>query len=337
MRARRTVGPIAIAGLTLLGALALLVPIAQAAFPGRDGQIAYGTAQTAYEIGALGPGSIEAVTPRNPQHPTVLVEGDGLKPPGAIEAQVEAPSYSADGQQIAFAASWTPAGGYQSEGRIFTMSASGADVHQLTTESGVTDSDPGFSPSGEQIVFDRTEPASKATQIYRIDADGSGLLQLTKDPNGEDDSPRYSPNGKEIVFDSSKGIEEISPSGGARHQLVADQGKVKAYEADFSPNGKLIAFVKAIPKKGALFIAKANGRDARLVSPRQKGGDGCGDFYCPRGPVFSPDGKRIVYEQENTYNMFLAVVSVTGKPRESHELNLPGGDSPSRPSWQSLP
>ncbi len=337
MRARRTVGQMAIAGLTLLGALVLLAPFAQAAFPGRDGQIAYGTVESVYEIGVLGFGPIKAVTPNDPQHPTVLVEGKGLQPPGATEAQVEAPSYSADGQQIAFAARWTPAGGFQSEGRIFTMSASGADVHQLTTEPGVTDSDPGFSPSGEQIVFDRTEAVSGATQIYRVDADGTGLLQLTKDPNGDDESPRYSPDGKEIVFDSNKGIEEISPSGGARHLLVADQGRVKAYEADFSPNGKLIVFVKETPRKGALFIAKANGKDARLVSPRQKGGDGCGKFYCPGGPVFSPDGKRILYEQENTYNSFLAEVSVAGKRRESHELNLPGGDKPFGPSWQPLP
>ena len=166
------------------------------------------------------------------------------------------------------------------------MSASGADVHQLTKEPGVTDSDPGFSPSGEQIVFDRTEPVSRATQIYSVDADGTGLLQLTKDPNGDDNSPRYSPDGKEIVFDSSKGIEEISPSGqGSRHLLVADQGKVKASEADFSPNGKLIAFVKATPQRRARCSSqKANGKDARLVSPRQKGGDGCGKFYCPAGP-----------------------------------------------------
>jgi TolB protein len=336
MRARRAVVSIAIATLTLVGALAPPAPLAQASFPGRDGQIAYGTVEIEGEEGVLGLGPIKAVAPRDPHHPTVLVDGAGLQPPGAVEGQAEAPSYSADGQQIAFAARWTSAGMFQSEGRIFTMSASGASVHQLTAEPGVTDSDPGFSPSGQQIVFDRTEPASKTTQIYSIDADGSGLLQLTKDPNGDDYSPRFSPDGREIVFDSSKGIEEISPSGGARHLLVADQGKVKASEADFSPNGKLIAFVKAIPKKGAVFIAKANGKDARRISPKQRGGDGCFRFYCPSGPVFSPDGKRVLYELGNVYGSLLAEVAVTGKPRE-RELDLPGADNPFRPSWQPLP
>ena len=75
MRARRTVGQMAIAGLALLGALVLLAPFAQAAFPGRDGQIAYGTVESVYEIGVLGFGPIKAVTPNDPQHPTVLVEG----------------------------------------------------------------------------------------------------------------------------------------------------------------------------------------------------------------------------------------------------------------------
>ena len=83
MRARRTVGQIAIAGLTLLGAMALLAPLAQAAFPGRRRPTsAYGTVEGVDEIGALGPGAIEAVTVHNPQHPTVLVGGEGLKPPG---------------------------------------------------------------------------------------------------------------------------------------------------------------------------------------------------------------------------------------------------------------
>ncbi len=307
MRARRTVGQMAIAGLTLLGALVLLALFAQAAFPGRDGQIAYGTVESVYEIGVLGFGPIKAVTPNDPQHPTVLVEGKGLQPPGATEAQVEAPSYSADGQQIAFAARWTPAGGFQSEGRIFTMSASGADVHQLTTEPGVTDSDPGFSPSGEQIVFDRTEAVSGATQIYRVDAHGTGLLQLTKDPNGDDGLHATHPMAKRSSLTPTRESKRS-----AQVEALAtcwwQSRRVKAYEADFSPNGKLIVFVKETPRKGGFLSLKQT--EKTPDSCRQaEGRRWMRQVLCPGGPVFCR-WKRILYEQENTYNSFLAEVSV---------------------------
>jgi Tol biopolymer transport system component len=335
MRAKEMAVALAISGLALFGAVAVPVPVARAAFPGRDGQIAYGTVLIEEEEGPLGLGPIEAVSPLEAHHPSVLVNGEALAPVGSSAEGAKDPSYSADGSQIAFAAGWEPPGS-STEEHIFVMSASGEEMHQVTKQPGVEDDDPGFSPSGTRIVFDRTDPETHDTQIYAINADGSEPTQLTSEPNADNVSPRFSPDGKHIVYDSKDGIDEISPDGSGRHLLVSDRGRVKAYEADFSPTGKLITFVQATTKKGAVLIAKANGTDARRISPRQKGGDQCFRFYCPSGPVFSPDGRRVLYELGNVYGSLLAEVRITGKPRES-DLDLPGGDNPFRPSWQPLP
>ena len=340
-------------GLALLSAAFLLASLAQASFPGRNGQIAYGLYQHSepeqgseepYEDFPLG---IEAFSPRSFHQPSLRFLGDPLVPGQCIEA----PSYSADGKLIAFDASWIepgcepyppPATPLPPAQNIFIMSASGAEVHQLTKEADVIDSDPGFSPSGDLIVFSRH--ASGQTQIYTIHSDGSDLQQLTSGPTGRDLSPRYSPDGNQVVFDSKNGIEEINTDGSGRHILAADRGRYKVAEADFSPNGKLITFVKATASAAWIFIAKANGRDARRLSPAAaRDGSSCFHSYCAASPIFSPDGKRILFvkyeESGGEGNSKLAELPVTGRTRTMVQPIPPlnRGSTVVRPSWQPLP
>jgi WD40-like Beta Propeller Repeat len=340
-------------GFALLSAAFLLASVAHASFPGRNGQIAYGLyrhsepeqgSEEPYEDFPLG---IEAISPGSAHQPSLRFSGDPLVPGQCIEA----PSYSADGKLIAFDASWfgpecepypPPAAPLPPSQNIFLMSASGAEVHQVTKEAGVIDSDPGFSPSGDQIVFSRH--ANGQTQIYTIHSDGSDLQQLTTGSTGRDLSPRYSPDGNHIVFDSKNGIEEINADGSGRHILVADRGRYRVAEADISPTNKLITFVKATFSTSWIFIARANGRDARRLSPAAaRDGSSCFHRYCADSPIFSPDGKRVLFVKYREYggegNSKLAEVPVTGRTRMMVQPIPPlnGGSTVVRPSWQPLP
>ena len=157
-------------------------------------------------------------------------------------------------------------------------------------------------------------------------------------PSEGDLNPRYSPDGKQIVFDSRKGIEEVNSDGSGRHLLVADRGKYRVGEADFSPNGRLITFVKSAYRKGWIYLAEANGRAGRRISPPAAvRGYWCYPL-CASSPIFSPSGKQILFvEFEGDEGSKLAKVPVAGKGRKRVTKIASRHFDIIRPSWQPLP
>ena len=133
-------------------------PVARATFPGQDGQIAYGLyANSEGEEGPeIFPIGIEAIEPGRPSRRSFQFSHDPLVPSSCIES----PSYSPDGQLIAFDARWgsiecepypAPPQPLPPAKNLFVMSASGGEVRQLTKEPHVEDSDPGFSPTANRL------------------------------------------------------------------------------------------------------------------------------------------------------------------------------------------
>jgi Tol biopolymer transport system component len=314
-------------------------PPAHASFPGRNGQIAYGLYENSPSEEGLDifPFGIEAIFPGKPPRRSLRFTHDPVVPGSCIEA----PSYSADGTLIAFNVSWftgcepypPPAQAVPTAQSVFIMSATGTGVRRVTEKAGAVDSDPGFSPGGDRIVFSRS--AERQTQIYTVGTDGGDLRRLTSG-TGRNLSPRYSPDGRHIVFDSRNGIEEINADGSGRHILVADHGRYKAAEADFSPDGKLIAFVKATFQKGWVYVAKANGRAARRVSSAALKGNSCFHSVCAPAPIFSPDGRHVMFVEfngEHGSKLIEVPVSGGGRPRVQPTPRQ-SGVNVVRPSWQ---
>ena len=100
------------------------------------------------------------------------------------------------------------------------MNADGSDVKALTSGD-FYDSNPSFSPNGQQVVFDRAVGSSRISHIFIVDVDGGGLRQITDDA-GTDYDPTFTPNGRRIVFVSNRdssarsdrsNIFSIGPSG----------------------------------------------------------------------------------------------------------------------------
>jgi Tol biopolymer transport system component len=127
-------------------------------------------------------------------------DGSNLKRLTNFPGKDLSPSWSPDGNQIAFhsdrdepnlnscnqACNWD----------IYVMNADGTDVTRLTDHPAL-DTDPAWSPDGQQIVFDSYRTGN--SEIFIMNTDGNDLSKLI--PNGVRSwNPAWSPDGQKIAF-----------------------------------------------------------------------------------------------------------------------------------------
>ncbi len=186
-----------------------------------------------------------------------------------------APTWSADGQRIAFS---------KGNDGIFIINADGTNLRQLTNS--------GANPSwsiGNRIAFNAATgvqvvatgniskrktrgvlpPGTSAyTDIYTVGADGSGLRQITQRSQTETGlasiNPSWSPDGQTLVFNSIPGsgvpaqLFLINADGTTRRTL----GSLTGTDAAWSPTGNLIAY----SSEAGLYTAKTDGSSATPVN-----------------------------------------------------------------------
>ena len=104
------------------------------------------------------------------------------------------PSWSPDGQQIAFERDW----------EIYVMDTDGQNPQRLTDNPAV-DHSPSWSPDGKHIAFvsgSDGKAGDRKAEIYVMDADGRNPRNLTKGHSWGDFDPSWSPDSKRIAFSS---------------------------------------------------------------------------------------------------------------------------------------
>jgi len=114
-----------------------------------------------------------------PQIYRMSIDGTDVSRLTTGEGEAVNPSWSPDGQHIAFA--WTRGfepGNYN----IFIMDVASRDVIQLTHGAGKNEN-PVWAPDGVHLAFSSTRGGK--TQIYMMLADGTGVQQLTTQGNNE--------------------------------------------------------------------------------------------------------------------------------------------------------
>src|SRR5215203_390220 len=187
--ARRTLYlPVLIVAAVLMGCAPAVLAVsgkAEAAFPGKNGHIAYvrNDGQD-YEIYAIDGGGGDKTQLTN--------DNTGSY----------APSYSPGGKKIAYSGS---SGSGDTE--IYTIDAGGGGKTPLTRNDR-DDFYPSYSPNGKKIVY--MHDGANDSELYTIDVRTRHRVQLTR--NDRDDFyPSYSPSGKKIVCSgsSSSGDTEI--------------------------------------------------------------------------------------------------------------------------------
>ncbi len=188
---------------------------------------------------------------------------------------------------------------------IYESNLDGTGMKRLTDTPGY-DAEGSYSADGKQIVF--TSSRDGDPDIYVMNADGSNVRQITNS-DGYDGGPFFSPDGNWIIFRTDRDKEHmlqlfaVSVDGKKEVQLTKNLGQVN-WCPYFHPSGKYIVWSGADYSKGPrsahfqLFTMEIEstattfkGGKITQITTHKKA-----DVL----PVFSPDGKKIMWTSTRT-------------------------------------
>jgi Tol biopolymer transport system component/predicted Ser/Thr protein kinase len=199
------------------------------------------------------------------------------------------------------------------------------------------ETDPSFSPDGNQVAFSWNGEGQDNFDIY-VKLIGSGPPLRLTDHQSREFSPVWSPDGRSIAFLRELSRQKlevllIPALGGPERKLteVAASPWLKGPYLAWSPDGKWLAVVDASsPESYGLFmLSPESGERLRLTAPPvQSAGDS--------GPAFSPDGRSLAFIRTATFavsDLYLLPLSDSLQPiGEPKRLTFDNRDNAS-PAW----
>jgi len=276
-------------------AVLLAVPTkpAAAAFPGKNGDIAF---------------SAEPISDGTSQ--IFSIQPDGTRMKALTQAKVDGytgvPLWSPNGKKIAYA---PESNDFTYDGEIYLMNADGSSKVNLTKTPNRYEGRPSFYPSGRKIIFsalsvDEGGNFYGSAELYSISFDAAGDAtgppkRLTNN-SFPDFSPVVSPEGKKIAFVSARdknaenfGDGEIyvmnaAPEGPNNQPVPLTNNTYDDGSPDFSPDGRRIVY-------GSY---RSSGNSEIMVMSAKDGSGKKNLTHNPARdytPAFSPDGNMVAF------------------------------------------
>ncbi len=188
---------------------------------------------------------------------------------------------------------------------IYVSNFNSKELTQLTDSKGY-DAEASYSHDGKQIVFTSTRDGDP--DLYIMNSDGTGVRQIVNQ-DGYDGGPFFSPDDKWIIFRSDREKEHmlqlyvVSVDGKHEFQLTNDPNTVN-WAPYYHPSGEYIIWTRADYSRGpegANFDLYTMNLDVSKDSV--KAGKVTRITFHEKAdvlPVFSPDGKKLMWTSSRT-------------------------------------
>jgi Tol biopolymer transport system component len=203
--------------------------------------------------------------------------------------------WSPDGAEIVFSRDMP--GAYQLA--LWIVDTRSGRARQLTDcGSHCADVHPDWSPDGEAIIFTRAGRDSGGPVAYTVHPDGSDLTKLDTGPAAH---PAWSPDGERIAYDGGGRAGDrifVAAADGSQRTLIVEgpRGSGPGMPS-WSPDGTKLAFFSTPGTPGRftteVWAISADGSHKRRLTAAAC----CVGMWAP--PVWSPDGKQIVFAANN--------------------------------------
>jgi hypothetical protein len=208
------------------------------------------------------------------------------------------PRYSPDGNHIAFVS--TKDGDYFSQSSLYIRDLSGGEDKRLV--DGVRTA-PAWSPDGRKLFYGKSTRSnphwSYQFDLYMYDLDDEEEKRITDGARAL--SPAVSPDGSRLVFISGKdgttNLMLCAADGTGLTAVTSFKNGEQAYNPQWSPDGEWIVFDYSVRDGRDIAVIRPDGSDLRFLI------DGEDDS---RSPVFTPDGKEILFASDRTgiFNLY---------------------------------
>jgi Tol biopolymer transport system component len=196
---------------------------------------------------------------------------------------------------------------------IYIIDADGANQTKLT-DNPLYDGNPYWSPDGSKIVYVALQEAGNF-DIFTMATDGSNKIRLT-DNSAREGNPVWTPDSSRIVFESrrdgNREIHIINTDGSNQTRLTGNLFGL----ISFFPDGSRIVFASQKDEQVDIFSMGLDGSDLKRLTSHPAN---------DRMPVWSPDGKKIVFFSDRLLMGMLGDIYVLDE--ESRDIqNLTNND-----------
>jgi serine/threonine protein kinase/Tol biopolymer transport system component len=186
-----------------------------------------------------------------------------------------------------------------------------------------------LSPDGKRVAVGRRDPAGY-DDTWLLEFGQGVFTRFTFDPK-DDTGPVWSPDGRQIAFSSNRsGFYQLyrKDSGGAGQEEQLTSGLDNKFLSDWSRDGRYLLYMERAPKTGDDIMALPLEGERKPMVVLQTA-------FNETGGVFSPDGKWIAYQSNESGRNEVYVRALSPAAAVAGGKWQVSNQAGNRPRWRS--